>query len=60
MASDGLDDAMTYLICGGVGEVTVLARQALDAGAPKVQIDTDMALALCLLADEALRKRKAN
>jgi len=51
-------EATQYLSTGGLGEViglTDIARQNLQ---PKVQVDTDMAMALCLLADEALKARK--
>ena len=53
-----VEEATEYLSTGGLGEViglTDIARQNLQQ---KVQVDTDMAMALCLLADEALKARK--
>jgi hypothetical protein len=55
-----VDEAKTYLETGGLGEVVGLATMAIDAGHPKVQMDSDMALALCLLAGEALKRRAAH
>lgn len=52
-----IKDAMDYLMTGGLGEVIGFTSMALEAGRPKVQSDTDMAMALCLLADEALKAR---
>lgn len=48
--TQGTDEARTYLLTGGLGEVIGLADVARDLGSPKVQMDTDMALALCELA----------
>lgn len=56
MAAD-IDGAKLYLETGGLGEVMGFASVAMDSGEPKVQMDTDMAIALCLLADEALKRR---
>lgn len=53
-----LDAAKDYLEAGGLGEVIGLAEMSKSMGFPKVQMDTDMAMALCLLADEALRARQ--
>lgn len=58
MSEYDLDGAMEYLCTGGLGETIGLAEMSRDVGAPKVQMDTDMAMALCLLADEALRARQ--
>ena len=55
-----IKEAMEYLETGGLGEVMGLADMAARAGHPKVQMDTDMAIALCQLADEALKRRKAH
>jgi len=59
MATD-FKEATEYLETGGIGEVYGLAEMSLRLGAPKVQIDADMAMALCLLANEALNRRKAH
>lgn len=53
-------EAMHYLETGGLGEVIGLTDIALRADQPKVQMDTDMAMALCTLAGEALRRRGAH
>lgn len=55
-----LKEAMDYLETGGLGEVAGMAQIALDAGHPKVQMDSDMAVALCALALEAINKRRAH
>jgi hypothetical protein len=55
-----IKEAREYLETGGLGEVIGLTDIALRADQPKVQMDTDMAMALCLLADEALRRRGAH
>lgn len=55
-----IEDASAYLETGGLGEVIGFASMYMDAGEPKVQMDTDMAIALCILAAEALNKRRAN
>lgn len=46
-----------YLATGGLGEVIGLTLATMQAGLPKVQMDSDMALALCILADEGLKAR---
>lgn len=55
-----IKDAQKYLETGGLGEVIGFTSVALEAGKPKVQMDTDMAMALCLLADETLKRRAAH
>lgn len=50
--------ATEYLTDGGLGEVIGLTDIARHMSQPKVQMDTDMAMALCLLADEAIKARK--
>lgn len=55
-----IKEAMEYLETGGLGEVMGLADMALNAEQPKVQMDTELAIALCQLADEALKRRKAH
>lgn len=55
-----IEEAKKYLETGGLGEVMGLASIANDAGQPKVQMDTDMAIALCLLADETLKRRASH
>jgi len=51
-------EATTYLETGGLGEVIGLTDLARQMEQSKVQMDTDMAMALCLLAGEALKVRK--
>ena len=53
-----IKEATEYLESGGLGETLNLAYMARGMAQPKVQMDTDMAIALCLLADEALKRRK--
>lgn len=50
-------DALEYLKTGGLGEVIGFTSIALNDGSPKVQSDTDMAMALCLLASDGLDSR---
>lgn len=59
MAYD-VDEATRYLTTGGLAEVIGLTEMTRQLNQPKVQMDTDMAMALCLLADEALKRRAAN
>lgn len=59
MASD-IDEAKSYLETGGLGEVIGLTDIAIKMGQPKVQMDADMAMALCMLANETLQRRKAH
>lgn len=60
MTKIDIEDAMDYLRTGGLGETMGLAQMAADMGAPKIQLDTDMAMALLILADEALKARAAH
>lgn len=53
-----VESATDYLVTGGLGEVIGLASITMQMGQPKVQMDADMAMALCLLADEALKFRQ--
>lgn len=53
MAYD-LDFAMDYLTTGGLGEVIGITDMARKMGSPKVQSDTDMVMALCILASLAI------
>lgn len=46
-----------YLASGGLGEVIGFTELAREMSQPKVQMDTDMAMALCLLANEAIHTR---
>lgn len=55
-----IDEATNYLETGGLGEVIGLTDLAMRNGQPKVQMDADMAMALCLLASEALKRRAAH
>lgn len=47
-------EAMDYLTSGGLGEVMGRASVAADANAPTVQLDTDLAIALCVLANRGM------
>lgn len=58
MAYD-VDASTAYLSDGGLGEVIGFTSLAHEMDQPKVQMDTDMAMALCLLADEAIKTRKS-
>jgi len=49
-----IDEARGYLETGGLGEVLGFTDIALSMEQPKVQMDTPMAMALCLLAGEAI------
>lgn len=51
---EGVAYSLEYLRTGGLGEVIGFADLALKAGEPKVQMDTDMAIALCLMASSSL------
>lgn len=55
-----IEEARKYLETGGLGEVVGLTDMAIQAGQPKVQMDSDMAMALCILANEALTRRNAH
>lgn len=50
--------AKRYLETGGLGEVVGLTELSMSQGFRKVQSDTDMAMALCLLAAEGLQARE--
>ncbi len=52
----GYREAFGYLSTGGLPEVLALADAARRGGAPKVQLDTEMALVLCRLAEEGLTR----
>ncbi len=51
---DAFNEQLSYLEGGGMGEVMELADVAKKMGAPKVKMDTDMAIALCTLAARQL------
>lgn len=55
-----IDEAKKYLETGGLGEVIGLTSIAIEMKQPKVQMDADMAMALCLLANETLQRRKSH
>lgn len=55
-----IEEATKYLETGGLGEVIGLTDVAIQMKKQKVQMDADMAMALCLLADEALKRRRAH
>lgn len=57
--AEKIEDAVDYLRTGGMGEVIGLTNVAFQMGQEKVQMDTDMAMALALLASEALDAREA-
>lgn len=50
-------EADNYLATGGLGEVIGFSMEYMKLGFPKIQLDSDMALALCLLASEGLKAR---
>jgi hypothetical protein len=52
-----VSEAMSYLEDGGMGEVFGLTHIALTHGQPSVQSDTSTAMALCILAAEAIQAR---
>jgi hypothetical protein len=58
--NENIKDATRYLETGGLGEVIGLTSMAIEMKQPKVQMDADMAMALCLLADETFKRRNAN
>lgn len=58
--SDGIKEATEYLETGGLGEVIGLADVAIQMGQPKVQMDAEMAMALCILANETIQRRKSH
>lgn len=53
-------EATEYLTTGGLGELIGLTQMAIDMHCKKVQLNADIAMALCLLADEALKRRAAH
>lgn len=55
-----IEGAKKYLETGGLGEVIGLTSIAIEMKQPKVQMDADMAMALCLLADETIKRRAAH
>ena len=55
MTTEWTDEAMAYLLDGGLGEVIGLTSAAHEMDEPQVVINTDMAMALCLLAAKAIR-----
>lgn len=54
------EDALNYLVDGGLAEVFGMADICQKLGEPKVQMDTAMALALCRLANDGLDVRRMN
>lgn len=52
-------EADNYLSNGGLGEVIGLSMEYMKMGFPKVQLDSDMALAFCMLASEGLAVRSS-
>jgi hypothetical protein len=60
LANDNLPkdvaDAVEYLRTGGLGEVLIGADISMKSGFPTVQMDSAMAVALCLLASETQQK----
>lgn len=53
-----LDFSKNYLMTGGLAEVIGLTDINRQYGQEKVTISTDLAMALCLFADEAIKARK--
>ena len=52
-------ESIEYLENGGIGETMGFIEQyRLQLGAEKMAISADHAMALCILADEALQSRK--
>ncbi len=49
-------NSLHYLRTGGLGEVAGLTELAMNSGHPKVTSDTTMAMALCILAAEGLKR----
>lgn len=56
--ADWTESATEYLRTGGMGEVIGFTTIAHENGQSKVRMDTDMAMALCLLADQTLKAEK--
>lgn len=56
--NSSVTEAISYLEDGGMGEVFGLTHMALGHGEPTVQSDTSMAMALCILAAEAIQARR--
>ncbi len=52
-----LRGAMTYLEGAGLLEITTITAASLHRGAAQVTCDTDVMMALVMLADEALKRR---
>ncbi len=52
-----IDEAKRYLETGGFREVIDLVSFAMEAKRSKIRLGADMAMALCLLAEEALKGR---
>ena len=53
-----IQECIEYLQDGGMGEVIGLTSTAFGNGDKKVQCDTDLQMAILILADEALTARK--
>lgn len=51
-----IDESTAYLADGGLGEVIGLTDVAIRMGQPKVQMDSHMAMALCLMAANATKR----
>lgn len=55
-----VQEAIDYLKDGGLDEVIGLAAVTQEANLSKVQMDTEMALALCELAADGLKWRRVH
>lgn len=55
-----IEEAQKYLESGGLGEVIGLTQRAIEMHQRKILMDADMAMALCLLADETLKRRASH
>ncbi len=57
--TDWLTESKEYLLNGGLGEVIGMTSVSKKMGFEKVQCDTATMMAICLLADEAVKARAA-
>jgi hypothetical protein len=63
-ANDNLPEdiafSLEYLATGGLGEVVMATDAAYRTKEPRITSTPDLILALCILAQEALDRRRAN
>lgn len=55
-----IETCLKYLETGGLGEVIGFTSISYELDQPKVQSDTDLMMAILILAQEALDNRKNN